>query len=219
MSGSKAEKLIRELLVDPTQFGDTVKGNDLLHEYFLGYPVETLRPLLAHPSEHVRSAAAFVASELGIQAKNLIDDAIRLAHDSDPRTRFAAIEVILVCSVGKNAYKFEHVARALQDEHEGIKRLTMGLVSNADISRLKAAIEQFDSNSDTDTLHRQGLLTLTRLDSINHECILEMLHDSNQLTRQYGAIAAKKLSGKYPDLLNISKASPDSVISGFIGLP
>lgn len=99
----KGEELIRDLLADPQRFGEEGQGYRLLQEYFEGLPLDTLRPLLRHESPVVQGEAMFVASELGEQARPLVDDVIPLVQSGDRDLRYDALEVIAVCCEAERA--------------------------------------------------------------------------------------------------------------------
>ncbi|RYD89779.1 MAG: hypothetical protein EOP50_17010, partial [Sphingobacteriales bacterium] len=78
MSYSKAKALLNELIEDPVYFSEQGKSYRLLQEYFKGFPLDTLKPLLKHEDLYVQSAATFILSELGRDGCQLITDVIPL---------------------------------------------------------------------------------------------------------------------------------------------
>src|SRR5689334_12301910 len=110
----KAEKLIKEFLRNPREFIESEKSCDLLDEYYDGFPVETLCPLLKSDDKLVRGEAAWIAFELGDDARSLIDDLIPLLQDGDIKTKFWALGAIAETAVYEYTEKYFHVIRALE---------------------------------------------------------------------------------------------------------
>lgn len=212
---SSGKKLIRELLADPARFYKQGKAYQLLQEYFHDMPIKTLRPLLNHSDRNVRKAAMYVASELGDKAQGLIHEIILLIGDPDTSIQWDALESVMVCSTGTNVEKFLSVIKELENNDNSIRRLTMRLVSNADLSQLETACKLSHSLSPSDKLHKQGLSVLLKGNSITESEIAEMLKNPEPLIRIYGAIAAKRSFEYHPKFLEIASSSLDSNISRF----
>lgn len=207
--------LISELLADPARFNEQGRAYELLQEYFRGYPVETLRPLLAHDDKLVQRAAIWVVSELGEQGCNLLDDVVPLMDGDDRYIRYHALEIALVCAIGKSVDRFVHVARALQSDDEVIRVLAMRLIANADQSQLEACSRLAEATGCLDETHRRGLEQLSRCSSLNRNDVLSMIIAAHSLIRRYGAIAAKRLFKKFPELIADAAKSSDPDVSRF----
>ena len=63
--------------------------------------------------------------------------------------------------------------------------------------------------------HRTGLERLSKCDALEREQVQAMLADRDPLTRRYGAIAAKRLMKKWPELINAAGTVPDPDVSRF----
>src|SRR5439155_23908582 len=99
---STGQQLIQELLEDPTRFYESGKTYELLQAYFGGFPLVTLRPLLAHSERMVKRAAVWVTSEIGDDGRSLIHDVIPLIRDDDRFIQYYALETVTVWSVGED---------------------------------------------------------------------------------------------------------------------
>src|SRR5947209_7036251 len=97
---ASGETLLRDLQDDPGKSFDQGRAYDLLQAYFHGFPLDTLRPFLKSESLPARKAAAFVVSELGGQARELVDDVISLLGSHDRYLCYHALEVLSVCCDG-----------------------------------------------------------------------------------------------------------------------
>ena len=216
MEHSVARRLIQELLCHTVTFNEEGKGYDLLQEYFNGFPVDTLRPLLTNEDNLVRRETIWIVSELGRQGDVLIDEVKSLIYDEDAFIQYLALDSVMVCSFGDNVEQFVHVIRALENRDERIRTHTMSLVSYADLAQLKAAIRIFDSTTSVvDKLHKQGLSLLlsgVALDAIE---LRRLSDDKEPLIRRYAAITASRLIYRYPYLVRHLASSSDADIQQF----
>lgn len=212
---SSGDKLIADLLSNPAKFEKQGKAYQLLQEYFHGMPLDTLKPLLKHRDGNVRSAAVFVASELGQKAKSLIREVTLLVGDPDSRIQWDALESVMVCSTGKNSEYFLYVVKELENRDDSIRRLAMRLISNADVSQLKTGLKMSHNLASNSEMHKQGLSVLLKGNSITESDITAMLNDPAHLIKMYGAIAAKRIFEQYPKLLEFAASSLDPDISRF----
>ena len=205
------EQLVHELLADSTEFFGQGKAYHLLQDYFDGFPVETLRPLLANTERMVRRAAVWVASELGGNARSLIDDVIPLIRDADRYIQYYALEVVMVCSFGENVNEFMHVAGALESTDAAIRILAMRLVSNAQAVQLEAALRLVGRLGVRGEIHKRCLSDLLEGRALGPQRAAALLNDKEALVRRYGAVAARRLSQEFPELLGkaTSVADPD----------
>jgi len=67
------EEIIGELTSNPETADDGLLVNELLEQFHDGAPLEYLRPLLLSPDPQLASSGAWIASELGVQGKCLLD--------------------------------------------------------------------------------------------------------------------------------------------------
>lgn len=215
MKEQTGERLIRDLLADPQRFDADGRAYDLLQAYFAGFPLETLRPLLRSEAALVQRAAAFVASELGSQARSLVDDVIPLLSSGNRYLQYHAIEVLAVCSQAEHAGNFAHVVRALESDDDILRVLAMRLLSNADVAQLEAAHRRFETSDPRQQTHHHGLLSLVAGGRTRPGIVAAMIHDDDPLVRRYGAIAAKRLLREFPSLMMEVGASDDADLSQF----
>lgn len=208
----RAAELIECLLADPGRFYDEGKSYDLLQEFFQGFPVMALRPLLSHPELVVRRVAVWLAAELGTQASVIISHVVPLLFETDRYVRYHALEAVMVCSHGENAGKFIHVVDAMTDKDPVIRRLAMRLVFRATDAQLKAAIEACAGSKSSAKLHEHGLKHLLQASVNSREDVLSMLNSPKPVIRKYGALLAKRIaaSGDSTDIFE-AKREDDEV--------
>jgi hypothetical protein len=206
-------QLIRDLLSDPRRFEEDGRAYELLQAYFEGLPLETLRPLLQHQDEHVQRAAVFIASELGIEAYDLVQDVIPLLHTGNRYLQYNAMEVLAVCGEDDQATAFAHVVTMLESEDNVLRGLAMRLISRADSSQLDASRQFFEKQYPGQRAHLQGLDALVAGNGVDPALIIEMIRGVDPLLRRYGAIAAKRLVQQFPYLITemVSSNDPDLV--------
>lgn len=199
------ENLIEELLANPVRFRERGRGYDLLQQYFAGLPLGTLAALLRHQELDVRRAAVWIASELGRETCSLIDDIILLLNDEDRFLSYHVLDVLIVCSAERG--ELIHIAHALQDTDEVIRRRAMALLVRASESQISAALLLAREKDDPD--HQEGLELLLRCRSIPSDQFATLLHLPKDLLRKYAAIAAKRQEANRPHIREELSASQD----------
>ena len=212
---TNGRELIRELLADPLEFNERGSAYGLLQAYFAGFPVETLRPLLRSGDPLIQRAAVFVASELGDQARPLVDDVIPLMESGDRYLQYNAMEITAVCCDGEQAGKFAHVVLQLGNDDPVLRVLAMRLMSKADVAQLAAAGQRLACGKGVHSAHEIGLRALTAEDNADSGVVAQMIHASEPLLRRYGAIVAKRLLRKLPVFMNEVASSDDPDLQAF----
>ena len=215
MTNPSCAELMEDLLADPKQFYDEGRGYALLQAFFDGEPHETLRTLLRSQHFFVRRVAMFVASELGIDAYDLIDDVITLLNSEDWYLQHYAMEVIAVCAQGEQAPKFVLVVGMLEHRDERLRGLAMYLMSRVEVSQLVAARDALMVDVSVNEVHVRGLGVLTEGQAVDPTVVSAMIGSFDPLTRRYGAIGAKRVDHRYPALMKEVAASDDAELQAF----
>lgn len=210
---ARVAQLIEELLADPSGFADRGRAYQLLQAYFSGAPLETLRPLLRSADAHVRRAAAFVVSELGVKACPVLDDVLSLMNSGDRYLTFHAMESTALCATGERSKEFFHIVGKLEDPDEVLRSLSMFLMSNAAASQLGAALTLAERSRHN--AHEEGLRVLIDA-SASDEAVLTLVHSDQPLRRRYGAVAAARLYELRPQLLKNAEATEDRDVDSFM---
>lgn len=206
--------LLSDLLTDPEEFARTGRGNALLEVYFAGFPKDSLVELLRSDNLSVQRTAAFIASELGAAAGELVVEMPRLLRASDPHVVWYACEVIAVCAYNEHVALFANVARMLELPSGPLVRLAMRLICRAERAQLEGANEEMRNNAPV--AHLRGLAVLLT-DDASVEIVDGMLQAQDLLLRRYGAIAACRHRGTRPQLITLVAASEDPDISSICG--
>lgn len=207
--------LIAELLSDPARFKREGRAYQLLEEYYSGLPVETLRPLLRHDDAMVRHAALWVTAELGQQACVLLDDAIPHIKSEDRFQSYHALEIVAVCAVGAQVERFIRIVAGLESGDSVIRGLAMRLMARADDSQLQAGAAAADDGGVGVDAHVRGLKLLAAIEAADPVEVQRFLVSDNEMDRCYGAIAAKRLCNRHPELLKLAETVPDATMRKF----
>lgn len=204
-------ELIRRLLANPVGFNDEGCAYELLQAYFTGLPLETLGDLLRHPDPLVLRAAVFVASELGADARPLLRDVLPLLDSGDRYLRYHAMEIAALCCEGIDAGHFAKVVLQMESDDGVLRALAMRLVLNAHPSQLQAAWRALSGREP----HEMGLGTIATGEAAEPGAVVDLIRSADPLARRYGAIAAKRLCRKFPELAEAVGLSEDQEILRF----
>lgn len=190
MSHEIANKLIRELLDNPFEFKESGRAYNLLGEYFGGFPLETLRPLLRSDALLVRHAAVFVVSELGRDAESLTNEFPALLKSGDRYIKYNILESISVCSTESQGSLYRFILEALEDEDLIIVTLAMRLISRSNKYQRESSVAALKRREDSLAVraHEEGLSLFNKSESSKAK-LLTALGSSNRLLRIYAVIA------------------------------
>lgn len=208
--------LVSELLENPLAFKERGRAYQLLQEYFAGLPVSTLRPLLHHDDNLVKHAAVWIASELGDQACDLLDDVIPLMNSGDRFLCYHTLEIAVVCAIGARADRFCVIPQALESRDDVIQGLAMRLLTRAESTQLEAAVHCVDRIPSNKALHKRGLSLLVGYKPPEPSDVARMLQHDEVILRMYGAIAVKRRGMRSPELLQRAAMLTDKSIARFV---
>jgi hypothetical protein len=213
MTKVTGEALISELLTDAETFTEKHGPYALLQEYFHGFSLETLRPLLRHTDPAIRRVGAFITSELGSKGLHLVDDIVPLASSDDPRLVYDAMVAITSFSDGLGS-AFEYVLRNLAHVDSGIRRLCMQMTAGVSVTTLNVASQSFSQENPIDREHLTGISLLLQ-PAVNPDQIRRLLVDPSPLLRRYAAVAARRAITKAPELITEASLNEDADVKRF----
>ena len=180
--------------------------NDLLSQFFQGFPISFLGELLRNPHDAIVSGALFIADELEEKAISVLDDVIAHTAHANPHIRTLAFAAI--CSVSEDGRGFVHVCRGILDPDPGCRKVAMWWMSRVSDAWLKAAFEAIgDAGVDKDI--QKGLALLLGESSRDSAAVQAWILDQSPLTRKCGVIAAGRLGESYLHLLSLAAKSED----------
>lgn len=143
---SRADELI-EALVDG-KHGEELAAfaNELQQEFHRGYPVGHLKDLLTSHHVDVVKAGAWIASELGIKARPLLQEIAKLLHHDSPYIRFFAIDSVLSCATENDGRTIAEVVALLLEDPEGsVRWKAADFLTRCSDGQISAAVAQLES--------------------------------------------------------------------------
>src|SRR5688572_2854938 len=90
--------LIEQMLSNPARFRETGKPYALLQEYFHGFPLHTLKPLIGHDDIDVRRSVVWIISELGHDGCPLLLDVKALIGEGDRYISYHVLDILIACA-------------------------------------------------------------------------------------------------------------------------
>ncbi len=204
--------LLKELLEQPEWFVEQGRAYLLLEEYFDGLPVASLGPLLRHEDENVNRVAVWIASELGSNGFELLEDVAPLIDSTNLYVKYYAMEVVALCSESSRPGLFLKVIRQLLDDDDDTKVLTMHLVANASRSQLMACSELAITDLPVQLAKGLGFLVNDQVDNLQ---LTSLIESSNQIYQMIGAIVVKRNLPVTASLIDLLHGIDDPVIQNF----
>lgn len=207
-------KLLIKLLKHPDEFEKNGDSINLLQNYFEGFSIFTLKPLLKNSNYIVRETAIWILSELSDKAYPLISNVIKLLEENDRRLTYGILEIIMCNSSSEDSIYFIHIVNNLYNQDFIIKKLSMFLLSNANDYQLRSCIKHKNLIKQSVFENIRGIKKILEVENSNENDILSMLKEDNIL-KIYAAICASKTIGKFPNLIKEGIKSNNSLISRF----
>jgi len=206
------EKLIDELISDPKEFNEKLKGYDLLQEYFKGLSIGTLVPLLKSSYVGVYRTAISITSELGEKTcSELLKHIIEvLDKEQDLTYRSYALSCIFLGTYSKNREYFTIIIDELNSQHDNMIIHVMNLISKANRDQLSAAVKTIESKNNL-----EGLRAILNYEDLNSNEIEGMIHNKTARLQFYGAIMARKVYHRDSSPAKIGIKSSNKVVQTF----
>ena len=186
MKENTGKRLIKELLYTPSVFSDKGKGYDLLQEYFNGYSVNSLIPLLNSDNEVIQREAVWIVSELGESVCSLLLDEVLPLLTRSSLTKYFAMQCVLLGTLKAKHDSFIHLINELESTDEATLVLAMDLTHRATNIQLRSV-----KNFVKDT-HKIGVDLLLKSVTLAEFKGVELLQSTDKLLQRYGAIIAAK---------------------------
>jgi len=207
---SRGDLLVQQIL-DKVSAEPGALANDLLSEFWRGYPIDRLRPLLRHPDTEIVETGAFLADELPGLMGPLMDDVVPLMDHPSPDVRFLMLGAVLDNVVNDG----EVIARAMllvHDPHSSVRWTALRFVLRADQEQLESAVPFLPEVSRT-ALEESGLLDRQEAAADDWARVRSGLNSADELVRRWAAAAAARFEQQ--ELLSEAVESPDPDVSTF----
>ncbi|MCM1579556.1 MAG: hypothetical protein NC078_12240 [Ruminococcus sp.] len=187
-------ELIKALESDPENFAFVYQ---LYEEYVKGFDIETLRPLLRSKNESVRFKAAAVLEEgANLWAEDFRSETDMLLWDINVGTAVFALQTVACRGGGEDILL---LLKAMEGGSSELSCEAMTLLSFRSGVDLKHDLEFLVKQGDGRYI--ECIRLLYKRDEAEEEEIAAFLESPCPLKRKFGCIAAAKLYGKSPRLL------------------
>jgi hypothetical protein len=184
-------------------------ANDLLNEFFRGYPVENLIMLLQSDDEVVTQSGAWIASELGGDARPILNCLLPLFKHRNLRVRYYSVETVLTAAGDEDGEIVGGAVALITDQERPVRQMAFQLMTRADSSLLTAGVP-FVGDPEMAALLEWALKVA------DDPCDIEArLHDSNSLKQLFAVIAAARIYTPSPQYLQLATSLDDSDAQSF----
>ena len=176
-----------ERLLDPSfDTDDGVLVNDLLSEFWRGYPIENLRRLLVPGN---MGDAAFLVSELGQKVRPLIREVAQLMEHGSAGIRFDAISALAQFTTWEDGWAVAKIIRALGDNHDSVRWMACKALRYMESSQLLAGLEYLHSNELNSIFasFKNAFLAIERRPKKAGAVLERLLHNNDPIARRFGA--------------------------------
>lgn len=208
----RTKTLIALLLSHPDTCESDGVAYELLTEYQRGSRIDSLRILLSSSDDRLVGEGAWVASELGVAGKSLIQEVRALLSHHSKKVRFWALDCALLWADASNGIELASAVGLIDDTEEAVRWKTMGFLSMASAEQLRAALEELRTtrpgSSCIDDLN-------CLLDSRSVARIKIELKSDDARRRRFAAAAAFRVARTDPEALQYAASSADPEVAHF----
>jgi len=209
---SNADDLMRNATED---IGESERGqlaNELLREFFRGYPLDNLKVLLHSSNADALRTGVWIASELGKIAKPLLRDVAPLLKHPDGRVRFDAIDNALTCAGIGDGDVIATVLSCLTDQVGFVRWKALDFFIRASSEQLEQAAEYLEIGNIEGSEMVSALHWLMIDTARSSDTIKSKLNSLSPIERKIGVVAAARSSDPGDVLLRSAAESKDEDI-------
>jgi hypothetical protein len=190
--------------------------NRLLGELHKGYPVSKLRLLLKAKDDKIVAAGVWLTSELGADARALLDDIVELIRHPSMQVRFFALDCLVACAGPEDERAFNLGLDLIEDPEPSVRWKALAMLATAPDAVLRAAAQNVLVSDERSGMRRRGLqLLLDSAGSHDTMAITLGLANSDAVLRRYAAAAAARVARRDPGPLRQAMESTDPTIKQF----
>jgi hypothetical protein len=189
MDAMTPDEMIERLLDPSFDTDDGALVNDLLREFWRGYPIENLRRLFV-PS--TLGDAAFLASELGQKVRPFLREIADMLEQDSAGIRFDANDAISECTTWEDGWAVAEIVRSLGDPHDGVRWMASKALRYMDSSQLLAGLEHLRSHEPLSVYagFRNAFLTIEHYPRKAKASLERLLKSEDPIARRFGAAMA-----------------------------
>jgi hypothetical protein len=203
MTAARGDLLIEQILDGRDGSKCGTLSNELLTEFWRGYPIERLRPLLRHPDDEVVEAGAFLARELVGLIGPVMEDVRLLLDHRSADVRFDAIGAVLD-NVTDDREMLAHAMLKVRDDAERVRWNAMRFAALADERQLEVALPYLGEAATA--FAQTGLLARDAAAEDERQIVRSGLSHGDPVVRRWAVAAAARLAN-------------DELLSSAAGLP
>lgn len=190
----RAEQLTARILANPSAAEVGVLANDLLDEYHRGYPLENLRPLLAHSDQNVVETGAWIASELGSRGSSLLGDVAHLLSHVRRNVKFDVIDCVLLWADSYHGDLLASAVKLLNDPDSPVRWKAMDFLSSASRSQLEAALARLEATEPNSSSVAPGVRWLLAREAEDPTKVKAALQSGDATLRMFAVVAARRIA-------------------------
>jgi hypothetical protein len=182
-------------------------ANDLLNEFFRGYPIEKLSTLLHSDNEQVLQSGAWIASELAQDARPVLGDLVTLFDSPNVRVKYYAIETVVTAATQRDGEVAARAASLIGDPELPVRRASFQLLARADTAVLAASLPYV-----VDRQIAAPLAWALEVDSESRDSdeITSRLQEPDELGQRFAVIAAARVYRRNPHYLQHAASLDES---------
>lgn len=132
-----------EILLDAESRDASALGEliwDTYGQFYKGFPIDNLRPLLSSPSDKVLGLGTFLANELGWRARALTPELAELMGSSNAGIRFNVIGALTDCTTEEHGEILGKLLQCLEDPDSGVRWRVVEFIRLAGSGQFAVAI-------------------------------------------------------------------------------
>jgi hypothetical protein len=186
-------------------------SNDLLNEFFRGYPIENLVRLLGSDDERVVQSGAWIASELARDARPILKDLATLFDYPNVGVRYYCVETVLTAATDEDGEVVGSAISRITDSERPVRKMAFELMARADRSLLVAGAPYA---KDSELAGLEWTLEV-EAESRDDSEIASWLQDSDELKQLFAAVAAARVYSRSPHYLQLAASSNESDAQSF----
>lgn len=187
-------------------------ANDLLLEVLRGYPAQNLSRLIHSENAKAVQSGAFVVSELGARADQILDEVNFLLSHPVRNARYDALDAALVAASPEHGEILAKATMLVHDPESAVRKKAIKFLANSSSDQLAAAMPFLANHHVADLV---AWLAAIGNDAVQLPDILSRLNDSDKTTRMFAAAAASRVAASDRRGIEEAVTSSDPEIRSF----
>jgi hypothetical protein len=187
-------------------------ANDLLRKIALGYPAQNLSRLIHSDRATAVASGAFVVSELGMHAAQVIDEVDFLLSHPLRDARFDALDAAITAVSPEHGAILAKAVMLVDDPDQAVRWKALRFLANSTADQLTAAAPYLEDR------HVAGLVTWLASPGSEPASLPDIrsrLQDPDKATRMFAAAAAARVAAASRQGLEDAAASADPEVRSF----